>query len=194
MAKVLIACEESQIVCKAFRKIGHEAYSNDLIECSGGHPEWHLQIDVFDAIKLMDWDMMIAHPPCTYICAGSMNWLYRQPGRYEKMLKAIEFVKKLWNTEINKICIENPIGLLSTRFMKPTQIIRAYQFGHPYKKDSCYWLKNLPKLQPTNILQPPYKTFDFMSWDRIKPNGANKKSVTFLGIAEAMANQWGKLL
>jgi hypothetical protein len=192
--QVLIGCEESQEVCKAFRALGYVAYSCDILECSGEHPEWHLQMDVFDAIELKKWDLAIFHPPCTYVCAGSMNWLYRQSGRFEKMLESVAFVQKLWNCGIPKICIENPIGVLSTRFMKPTQIIHTYQFGHPYKKDACYWLKNLPKLQPTNILPLPYKTFDFMSWDRLKENGGNKKSVTFSGIANAMANQWGELL
>ena len=192
--KVLVACEESQAVCKAFRELGHKAYSNDVIECSGGYPEWHLQMDCFDAIKLKEWDLMIAHPPCTYICSGSMNWINKEIGRRAKMNNAISFVKKLFESDIKHIAIENPIGVLSTRFRKPDQIFRVYEFGHSYKKDVCLWLKNLPKLTPTKIAEKPYKTFDFWSSNRIKPNGGNRKSETFPGVAAAMAQQWSEFI
>lgn len=195
--KILIACEFSGIVRDAFTALGHDATSCDLLPTE--KPGKHIQGDVLDILN-DGWDMMIAHPPCTYLCVGGMNWINRQPGRKEKMFEAIEFVKMLWNAPIEKIAIENPIGVLSTHIRKPDQIIRAYQFGHPYKKDTCLWLKNLPKLihsregdlfHEKTYAEPPYKTFDFWSSDRLTKNGGSKKSITFSGIANAMAQQWG---
>lgn len=189
--RVLIACEESQSVCKAFRALGHEAYSCDILPCSGGHPEWHIQDDVLKHLG-EEWDLMIGHPPCTYICNGGNNWLNRRPDlkwRENRQIGAA-FVQKLWESNIPKIAIENPIGYLSTYLRKPDQIIHPYMFGHEYRKDTCLWLKNLPKLVPTKIVPPPYKKLDFWSTER-NPGGRSLKSVTYAGIAQAMANQWG---
>jgi len=195
--KVLIACEFSGIVRDAFKKRGHNVWSCDILptDLTGNH----IQDDVLNILN-DGWDLMIAHPPCTYICAGSMNWLYRETGRYKKMLDAIEFIKKLLNAPIDKIALENPIGLISSKIRKPNQIIRAYYFGEPYKKDICLWLKNLPKLihiKETDLFDvkthanQPYKTFDFWSTDRYTEKGESKKSITFQGVAKAMAEQWG---
>ena len=143
--KVLIACEESQTVCKAFRERGHEAYSNDIIECSGGHPEWHLQMDCFEAIKLMDWDMMIAFPPCTHLAVSGARHFKakREDGRQND---AINFFLKLYRSDIDKIAIENPVGIMSSHLRKPDQIIQPYYFGDTERKTTCLWLKRLPKL------------------------------------------------
>lgn len=185
--KVLIACEESQTVCKAFRERGHEAYSNDLIECSGGRPEWHLQMDAFDAISLGGWDLMIAFPPCTHLAVSGARW-FPEKIKSGKQQAAIEFFKRLYYCTIPKIAIENPIGIMSTKLFKPDQIIQPWQFGHGETKATCLWLYNLPKLQPTNIVEgregkvwkmPP------------SPDRGKLRSKTYEGIASAMAEQWG---
>ncbi len=184
---MLIACEFSGIVRDEFIKKGHDAWSCDLLPSE--RPGNHIQGNVLDVIKL-GWDLMIAHPPCTYICNGGNNWLNRKPEWRPKREEALIFVQWLLSAPIKKIALENPIGVISSHIRKPDQILRAYQFGHPFKKDICLWLKNLPKLEPTDIIQPPYKTFDFWSTNRFTKSGGNKKSITFLGIAKAMANQW----
>lgn len=202
MLKVLVACEESQEVCKAFRAKGHEAYSCDIQESSGGHPEWHLQMDVFEAITLHSWDMMIAHPPCTYLAVSGIHWNNKVLGRKEKTEEALEFVKKLMEVNIQKICIENPISVISSRIRKPDQIIRPFQFGENSTKATCLWLKNLPKLLPTNIVEPEKHTtksgrvydkwwFETCLISDLKKR-AKERSKTFKGIAEAMAEQWGE--
>lgn len=203
--KILIACEESQVICKTFRKLGYEAYSNDLIECSGNHPEWHLQMDVFEAIKLKKWDLMIAHPPCQYLTVTANRSFLNNPGRWEKRLEAIKFVYKLMNVDIHHICIENPVGVISTHIRKPDQYIQPYQFGHPDSKKTGLWLKNLPLLIPTNIVEPEYiypkngsthrmsKTHANSSSTNNK-NNAKLRSVTYQGIADAMVNQWSNYL
>jgi hypothetical protein len=185
--KILIACEFSGVVRDAFTKKGHNVTSCDLLpsDTPGNHYKGNVE-DILDN----QWDMMIAFPPCTYICNGSLNWLHREPGRYDKMLKSIEFVKKLLNADIPKIALENPIGKISTMVRKPNQIVRPWMFGHEYNKDICLWLKNLPDLKPTNHIDPPYKKLDFWSTKR-NPEGRSLKSITFKGIAEAMAEQWG---
>lgn len=200
--KVLIACEESQEVCKAFRKRGHEAWSCDIQEPSGGHPEWHLQMDVFEAINLHSWDMMIAHPPCTYLAVSGIHWNNKVSGRKEKTEEALEFVKKLMEVNISKICIENPISIISSRIRKPDQIIRPFQFGENSTKATCLWLKNLTKLSPTNIIEPEKhitksgRVYDKWWFETCLISDLKKRakvrSKTFLGIAEAMAEQWGK--
>lgn len=150
--KVLLACEESQIVCKDFRKLGHEAYSNDIQECSGGHPEWHLQMDVFEAIKLKQWDLMIAFPPCTYLSNAGIRWFdedrYGNKARERKILRleAMKFVKRIYDSDIPKICIENPVGYLNRHWKRPSQVIHPYFFGDEFSKKTCLWLKNLNKL------------------------------------------------
>lgn len=199
--RVLVACEESQEVCKAFRKRGHEAWSCDIQEPSGGHPEWHLQMDALEAINLYDWDLMIAHPPCTYLAVSGIHWNNKVPGRKEKTEKALEFVKKLMEVDISKICIENPISVISSRIRKPDQIIRPFQFGENSTKATCLWLKNLTKLSPTNIIEPEKhitksgRVYDKWWFETCLISDLKKRakvrSKTFLGIAEAMAEQWG---
>jgi hypothetical protein len=194
--KVLVACEFSQVVCKAFRERGHEAYSCDLLPTEG-NPEWHIQGDV---LKILGdgWDLMIAHPPCTWLCQAMRTNAARKDRPNITLIfemerqKAFDFVLSLANANIAKIAIENPVGYLNSKWRKPDQIIRPWMFGHPYKKDVCLWLKSLPKIEPTNIVPPPYKILDFWSTKR-NPDGKSLKSITFQGIAEAMADQWGEL-
>ena len=147
--KVLVACEESQAVTIELRKLGHEAYSCDIEPCSGGHPEWHLQEDAIQVAYREKWDMMIAHPPCTYLSVSGLHWNNRVDGRAQKTEDALLFVKQLMNAPIEKIAIENPISIISSRIRKPDQIIQPYEFGHPESKATCLWLKNLPLLKPT---------------------------------------------
>jgi len=212
--RVLIACEESQEVCKAFRELGHEAFSCDVLECSGGHPEWHIQDDV---LKHLDdcWDLMIAHPPCTYLCVTSNRWLKEQPARKSGKLvgkervkaqqEAVNFFIELWMAKIPFIAIENPVGIMSTRFIKPHQIIHPYYFGDAVSKKTCLWLKNLPLLRKTNVVQAEYHTTKsgkkYPKWSMIDAckiqdleKRASIRSKTFLGIAKAMANQWGNFV
>lgn len=190
--KILIACEYSVRVREAFRKLGHDAWSCDLLPTDIPSNK-HYQGDVFDIIN-GGWDMMIAHPPCTYICNGGNNWLNRRPDLKwrENREIAANFFMELINAEIPKIAVENPIGCMSSKYRKPDQIIHPYHFGHEYRKDTCLWLKNLPLLKHTNTISPPYKKLDFWSNKR-NPNGRSLKSVTYQGIADAMAAQWGIL-
>ena len=196
--KIILGCEESQTVCIEMRKRGHEAYSCDILPCSGGHSEWHLQMDVFDAIKLKKWDMGIFFPMCTYLTVTGNKWMKpeyekRFPDRKKQREDAVEFFMKLYNSDIDKIAIENPIGIMSTRFRKPNQIIHPYYFGDPERKSTCLWLKGLPKLKHTKIVEPEYYICK-KGWRHSKFTAnwdAKKKSVTFAGIATAMANQWG---
>lgn len=200
--RVLIACEESQVVCKAFRELGHEAYSCDLQECSGGHPEWHLQQDVTQLLKLK-WDLIIAHPPCTYISKAGARWMFKggklNKERYDLAMKAKEFFNLFLNANCDKICVENPTPLKIVGLLEPTQIIQPYEFGEPFSKRTCLWLKGLPKLQPTKLLKEykpylPSNTSQFAKGkggSRGVAHNAKEASKTFLGIAKAMANQWG---
>lgn len=206
--KILVGCEESQNVCKEFRKLGHEAYSCDILNTSGENPEWHFRMYVEDlfnggffttqagsTVYINKWDMFICFPPCTYLCNGAQSNITRRP--HLRILEkreqiGIPFFMQIVNAPIEKIGIENPIGVMSTRYRKPDQIIRPWMFGHEYNKDVCLWLKGLPKLQPTKIIPGPYKKLDFWSNKRDDPaNGSCKKSKTFPGIAAAMAEQWG---
>jgi len=153
--KVLVGCEESQAVTIAFRKAGHEAYSCDLQACTGGHPEWHIQGDVFEVIN-NGWDLMIAHPPCTYLTVTANKWLKDQPplksgalvgeARRNARLEAIDFFMKIANAPIKRIVIENPVGCMSTVWRKADQIIHPYYFGDEHRKATCLWLKNVPPL------------------------------------------------
>lgn len=218
--KILVACEESQEVCKAFRAKGHEAYSCDIIECSGGKPEWHI---VADTLQLLDgncefltrddkphkidgkWDMIIAHPPCTYITNAGARWLYAggklNEERYKKGVRAKEFFMKCLNADCEKIAVENPIPSSVFNMPKYTQIIQPFEYGHPYSKKTCLWLKGLPHLMPTEILTDyvPYVTSgSYSKTHNPKFKGASRKggaaktrSKTFPGIAKAMADQWG---
>jgi len=218
--KVLIACEESQTVCKAFREKGHEAYSCDILPCSGGRPEWHIQGDVLDYLD-KGWDMMIAHPPCTYLSNAGARFLYPKcklnEERYKKGLEGKEFFMKLLNANIPKICVENPVSSKIFNLPKCTQEIQPYQFGHPYTKKTRLWLKNLPLLKYTDEIKPQsayissntggkkrgqkYQVINtLVESTKIAGNWFNKggtkerqmaRSKTFTGIAKAMAEQWG---
>ena len=201
MGRVLIACEESQIVCKEFRKLGHNAYSCDIIEPSGGHPEWHIQDDVLNHLD-DGWDMMIAHPVCKYLANSGVSWLYRIPGRWEMMQLAAEFFKKLLDANIPKKAIENPIihkYAVNIIGRRQDQVIQPWMFGHPEKKATCLWLENLPKLIETDNVKREMENLPINQQQRIhymppNPERAKLRSKTFLGIARAMAEQWGKLL
>jgi hypothetical protein len=191
--KVLIACEFSGRVRDAFISLGHDAMSCDLLPSDTPGP--HYVGDVFDVIN-DGFDMMIAHPPCTWLCQAMRTNAARKDrpeiskNYTENRRRALEFVMKLYNCKIDKVAIENPIGYLNQVFRKPDQIIRPFMFGHPYQKDVCLWLKKMPPLLPTSWILPPYKTLDFWSGSR-NPNGRSLKSITFQGIADAMALQWG---
>jgi hypothetical protein len=192
MSRILIACEFSGVVREAFRARGHDAWSCDLLPTEG-NPEFHI---VGDVLEILDqgWDLMIAHPPCTWLCQAMRTNAARKdrpkisPIFKDERRKAFEFVITLWNAPIEKICIENPIGYLNS-WRKP-QTVRPWWFGHEYNKDICLWLKGLPNLVATNKIPPPYKKLDFWSSKR-NPNGYSLKSITFSGIAAAMAEQWG---
>lgn len=186
--KILLACEYSGIVRNAFTAKGHDATSCDMFPSET--PGSHYEGDVRDILN-DGWDMVIGFPPCTYLCTGSMNWLYKEEGRYEKMEEAVEFVETLYNCNCPKVVIENPIGILTSRFRPPDQIITAYYFGHSYSKRWCLWLKNVPPLISTIKAPPPYKKLDFWSSKRKDELGRDKKSRFFTGVAEAMAEQWG---
>lgn len=185
--RVLVACEESQEVCKAFRAHGHEAYSCDIQECSGGHPEWHLQVDVLEILK-MRWDLIIAHPPCTDLSVSGARWFVqkRADGRQQR---SIDFFMKFTNLDCPRVAIENPVCIMSTVWRKPDQIIQPWQFGHGETKATCLWLKGLPTLKPTNIVSGREQRV----W-KMPPSSerAKARSKTFPGIAQAMAEQWGK--
>jgi len=194
--KILIACEESQVVCRAFRNRGHEAYSCDIQDCSGGKPEWHIKDDAIKVVYGEHWDMMIAHPPCTYIANSGVSWLHKQPGRWEKLKEASEFFNKLLNAPIEKICIENPIPHKHAKLKKYSQTIQPYKFGHAESKRTCLWLKNLPILAETNNVYDEFKTLPKNQAQRLHylppgPERAKLRSKTYQGIADAMANQWG---
>lgn len=186
--RVLIACEESQEVCKAFRALGHEAYSCDIMPTLGEHRDWHIQDDVMDHLD-DGWDMMIAFPPCTHLAVSGARWFHekRADGRQHA---AIEFFLKIANAHIPKIAIENPIGIMSTKYRKPDQIIQPWQFGHGETKATCLWLKNLPKLVPTIIVEGREHRVHHMAPG---PNRARDRARTYPGIAAAMAEQWGSL-
>jgi hypothetical protein len=183
--KALVACEESQAVCIEFRKLGHEAYSCDILPCSGGHPEWHIQDDV--SKHLEGWDMIIAFPPCTHLASSGARWFpeKRKDGRQQA---AINFFMQMVNAPCDRIAIENPIGIMSTVYQKPDQIIQPWMFGHGETKSTCLWLKGLPKLIPTDTVDGREQRVWKMppSEDR-----AILRSKTFPGIARGMAEQWG---
>ena len=147
--KILVACEESQAVCIEFRKRGHEAFSCDILPCSGGHPEWHIQDDVLKHLN-DGWDMMIAFPPCTHLAVSGARWF---KDKQKEQKEALNFVRLLMNAPIKRICIENPVSIISTKITKPDQIIQPWQYGDGETKATCLWLKNLPKLESTNIVK-----------------------------------------
>lgn len=203
--KILVACEESQAVTIELRELGHEAYSCDLVECSGGHPEWHLQQDVTELLSIK-WDMILAFPPCTYLTVTGNRWFNVEKygdkaiKRMKDREEAIEFFMMFANADCERIAIENPIGIMSTVWRKPDQIIQPYEFGDSFEKKTCLWLKGLPKLLPTNIVDPPPRT-QFKSGKTMptwyaeafrlpKEERAKIRSKTFPGIAKSMAEQW----
>lgn len=205
--KVLIACEESQAICKEFRILGHEAYSCDIQDCSGGHPEWHFKQDVLQLLQ-EHWDIIIAHPPCTYLSNAGARWLYAgkqlNKERYAKGIEAKEFFMQFYNCSCNHIAIENPIPSRIYKLPLPSQIIQPYEFGEPWSKKTGLWLKNLPTLKPTEIVQEykPYitsgsysKTHNqkYKGYSR-KGGSAKSRSKTFAGIAKAMAEQWSEFM
>lgn len=220
--KILVACEESQAVTIELRRLGHEAYSCDIEPCSGGHPEWHIREDV---IHLLDgntlfmtddfmynttlhgerWDMIIAFPPCTYLSNAGACRLYPQKGvlnqdRYQKGLEAKEFFLSILNAKCPKIAVENPVSSRIYDMPLYTQEIQPYQFGHPFTKKTRLWLKGLPPLMPTDVVEPigPYIPAGTGRKDRSKYGAAKRgedaknRSKTFYGIAKAMAEQWGR--
>lgn len=221
MKRILVACEESQAVTKELRALGHEAFSCDLLPCSSGHPEWHIQADVFEVIKL-GWDIMIAHPPCTFLSSSGAGWLYHPddkhlptqerrphplyPNRIKDRNDAVEFVKRLYESDIPCIAIENPIGQLSSLWRKPDQIVQPWMFGDKASKSTCFWLKGLPKLEPTEIVdkgeffefttkkgevkKQPMWYFKALSEAKTAEERRTLRSKTFQGMAKAMAKQW----
>jgi hypothetical protein len=231
---ILVACEESQTLTKELRLLRHNAFSCDLLKCSGGHPEWHFNRDVFEIIKhkggklqngekvkFKNWDMMIAHPPCTYLAVSGAQWFYdpldkhlpvekrrphpNYPHRKKHREEAIKFFLKLFNADgIDKIAIENPIGIISTSFRKPDQIVQPFMFGDEARKTTCLWLKNLPPLHPTKIVgegeriyfksgksQPKWYSDAFVK-AKSHEERRTMRSKTFPGMARAMAEQWTK--
>ena len=218
--KVLIACEESQTVCIEGRKLGHEVYSCDILECSGGHPEWHIQGDVIPLLngnctfKTMDgaehkiigkWDMIIAFPPCTYMSNAGACRMFPRKGeidveRYEKALKAKKFFMEFYNADCARIAIENPVPLRVVELPQKSQVIQPWEFGHPFTKKTYLWLKGLQPLIPTEIVEPigPYVCGNSDIWKKQAAKGvvygkeksAKHRSKTFLGIGKAMAEQW----
>ncbi len=219
---ILVACEESQRVCMAFREKGHRAFSCDVIECSGGHPEWHIMQDVIPLLngncefKTCDgkvhtvngkWDMIIAHPPCTYLCVTGNRWFDvvrygdKARQRFVDRYKAIVFFMQLALADCEKIVIENPVGIMSTAYKKAEQIIQPYMFGDEFEKKTCLWLKGLQPLIPSNEVKPSErKVFESGKsmpawyaelWGLPKNERSRIRSKTFPGIAKAMAEQWG---
>lgn len=205
--KILIACEESQVVCSAFRQNGFEAYSCDLLPCSGGHPEWHIVSDVLSLLQ-DDWAMIIAHPPCTYLSVTGNKWMkpeyeHRFPDRSQQRQQAIEFFLKIANANCPYIAIENPVGIISSVWRKPDQYVHPYFFGDPHSKKTGLWLKGLPKLTPTDMVEPLFYTYKdgrkdpmwhFQSLKLPSAERQRVRSVTFRGLAAAMADQWGSFL
>lgn len=208
---ILLACEESQRVCIEFRRLGHEAYSCDIEPCSGGHPEWHIQADV---LPLLDggcsfrtadgtehgingkWDMIIAFPPCTHLAASGAKH-FGQKRRDGRQQQGIDFFMRFVNADCERTAIENPVGIMSGLYRKPDQIIQPYEFGDPFEKRTCLWLKNLEPLKPTNMVKPPER--QKLPGGKTMPAWYSKggkdrqknRSKTFPGIAKAMAEQWG---
>lgn len=225
--KILVACEESQAVTKELRRLGHEAYSCDIIECSGGHPEWHIMEDVLPLLNgdcvfrtvdgrehviIGKWDMLIAFPPCTHLAVSGARHFEkkREDGRQRE---GIEFFCQFLRADCDRISIENPVGIMSGDYItkwfpdiaekygvpiKPTQIIQPYEYGHPFSKTTCLWLKGLDKLVPTDILTKPESGWENQSFTKdgryggfaANFSGSKERSKTFPGIARAMAEQW----
>ena len=189
MTKVLVACEESQAVTIELRAKGIEAFSCDIEPCSGGHPEWHKQECVLPLLN-QDWDMIIAFPPCTHLASSGAKW-FAQKRKDGRQQSGIDFFMAFVNADCSRIAIENPIGIMSNVYRKPDQIIQPWQFGHGETKATCLWLKGLPKLKPTMIVKGREQRIFKMP---PHPNRSKLRSKTYLGIAKAIAEQWGTLL
>jgi hypothetical protein len=205
--KILVGCEESQAVTKELRKLGHEAYSCDLLPASGGHPEWHFQDDIFKIINSCEWDILICFPPCTDLAVSGARHFKRKRADGSQQ-KSIEFFMSLVDAPVEKIAIENPIGIMSGEYRKPDQIIQPWQFGDKAQKSTCLWLKNLPKLKPTGIVDKgefyeftskkgkkkrmPLWYYEALQKATTPAERRTLRSKTFKGIAEAMADQWTK--
>jgi hypothetical protein len=231
---ILVACEESQAVTRELRNLGHNAYSCDLLECSGGEIQWHFKMNVFDVIEnnggmlqngliaIVDkWDIMIAHPPCTYLAVSGARWFYHPddkylpienrrphpkfPNRAKDRQEAVDFFIALANVPIEKIVIENPVGIISSKFRKPDQVVQPFMFGDEARKTTCLWLKNLPKLLPTKLVgegeriyfksgksQPKWYS-DALVKSKSNEERRTMRSKTFIGMAKAMAEQWTKI-
>lgn len=192
--KILVACEESQAVTIEMRKLGHEAYSCDIEPCSGGHPEWHIQVDALELLK-MKWDMILAFPPCTYLSNAGARHLFKggklNEQRYQKGLQAKEFFLKFLNADCPKICVENPISSRIYEMPTHTQEIQPYQFGHPVQKKTRLWLKGLPLLKPTEVVDYKCGCHEAGTWFMKGGKERQKnRSKTFQGVAKAMAEQW----
>lgn len=196
--KILVACEESQAVTIELRALGHEAYSCDILPCSGGHPEWHLEQDVLPLLE-QDWDMIIAFPPCTDLAVSGAKW-FEQKRKDGRQQASIEFFMAFTRTNCPRVAIENPVGIMSTHYRKPDQIIQPWQFGHEAQKTTCLWLHGLPQLNATAIVDKGEfvvtksgkklpKWFSSASGSHNGTRGSNR-SKTFEGIAKAMALQW----
>jgi hypothetical protein len=234
--RILVACEESQAITKELRKLGHDAFSCDLLSCSGGHPEWHFQEDVFKIIEnhggilqsgdknisTNQWEMMIAHPPCTFLAVSGARWYYhpedkdmpfknrrphpRFPNRANDRDEALEFFIKLCEAPIEKIAVENPIGIVNTKHEKPTQIVHPWMFGDEASKATCLWLKNLPLLTPTKIVGKGERVIlksgkslpkwysEALTKAKTPAERRTLRSKTFEGMAKAMAFQWTNIL
>jgi hypothetical protein len=217
--RVLIACEESQSVCIEFRKLGIEAYSCDIQKCSGGHPEWHYQEDIFKVIN-KGWDLMIAFPPCTHLAVSGAAW-FEQKRKDGRQQEGIDFFMQIANASIDKIAIENPVGIMSNIYKKPSQVIQPYYFGDEAQKTTCLWLKNLPLLYHNDkpnlfdnvvthtsngeffewvdgktgkIKKQPLWLYKAFTKSKTKDEISKLRSKTFPGIAKAMANQWGSYI
>ena len=207
--KILVACEESQAVTIEFRKLGLEAYSCDILPCSGGHPEWHIQGDVLEVIG-RGWDVMIAFPPCTHLAVSGARW-FPEKIKDGRQQEGIDFFMAMVNAPVKHIVVENPIGIMSKKYRKPDQIIQPYYFGDPSRKSTCLWLKNLPQLihfkedtifsKKTHVEPDIYtckngKTFsrDYMVALKAGDDRGHLRSKTYPGIAKAMAEQWGEYL
>ncbi|MBQ1759360.1 MAG: hypothetical protein IIZ94_06735 [Prevotella sp.] len=221
--KVLIACEESQTVCKEFRECGFEAYSCDILEPSGGHPEWHILGDVIPILdggcvttmdgrthEIKKWDLIIAHPPCTYLTITGNRWFdvlkygEKAKQRYAERYKSIVFFMYFALASCPHVAVENPIGVISTAYRKADQIIQPFMFGDAERKGTCLWLKNLPNLVPTDVVEPvviKYKNgkgtdnpWHMRTIGMPKEERSRERSKTFPGIAKAMAEQWGNYI
>lgn len=197
MRKVLIACEESQAVTKEMRALGVEAYSCDIEPCSGGFPEWHIQGDVTPLLE-QEWDMIIAFPPCTHLAVSGAAW-FEQKRKDGRQQQGIDFFMLFANLNCGKVAIENPIGIMSTQWRKPDQIIQPWMFGHSESKATCLWLKGLPKLMETYNVKSVFDNLPKNQQQRLyclppSKERAALRSKTFPGIAKAMAEQWGKLI